>query len=188
MATLKLRVSKAKNVNPKTKKTGIVARVITNGTADYDDIVEDAAENTTFNVDEIRAAAGIFCREAAKRLKQGYIVDLGPIGKLYPSCNSGWFEKEEDLTLDNVKPSLYYKAADEVEAAIRGAKLTWAKSKDVTDENTAPEGGTTIDSGTVTPAPGTGDQGGTGTIDTGDNGGDNGGTTPDPNDPPVQDE
>ena len=106
MAKLKIQVKKVAVVHPTTKERGIRAQVITNGTANYDDIAEDAAEDTTFNVDEIRAAAGIFCRGAAKRLKQGYIVDLGPIGKLYPSCNSGWFEKAEDLKLADVKPGL----------------------------------------------------------------------------------
>ena len=122
MAKLKLKIAKSKRINPSNKKLGFAARVITNGTANYDDIVEDAAEDTTFNQDEIRAAAGIFCRAAAKMLKQGYIVDLGPIGKLYPSCTSGWFEKAEDLKLNAVEPSLYFKAANDVEAAIKSAQ------------------------------------------------------------------
>lgn len=71
-------------------------------------------------------------------LKQGYIVDLGPVGKLYPSCSSGWVEKAEVLQLASVTPSLYYRPADEVAAAIKGATLQWAKE---TDEDE--EGGTT---------------------------------------------
>ena len=168
MAKLKLRVTKARNKNLNTQKWGYIARVQTNGTADYDDIVEDAAEDTTFNVDEIRAAAGIFCRAAAKMLKQGYIVDLGPIGKLYPSCTSTWFEKEEDLRLASVHPSLYFKPADEVDAAIKAAKLVWAKASDEEEEE---EGGTT-------PSPsGGGDNGGGTNTGGGDNngGGDNSG-------------
>lgn len=145
MATLKLKVAKSRRMNPQTKQMGYAARVITNGTADYDDIAEDAAEDTTFNVDEIRAAAGIFCRAAAKRLKQGFIVDLGPIGKLYPSCTSGWVEKEENLLLNSVRTSLYYKAADEVDAAIKSASLVWAKKGEENDETETPEGGTTTD-------------------------------------------
>ena len=121
-------------MNLVTKQMGFAARVKTNGTADYDDIVEDAAEDTTFNMDEIRAAAGIFCRAAAKKLKQGYIVDLGPIGKLYPSCNSSWVAKEEDLKLSDVKPSLYYRPADEVDAAIKSASLIWAKAGEEDNE------------------------------------------------------
>ena len=144
MAKLKLKIAKSNRINPATKKMGYAARVITNGTADYDDIAEDAAEDTPFNVDEIRAASGIFCRAAAKRLKQGYIVDLGPIGKLYPSCTSGWVEKEEDLLLSSVRPSLYYKPADEVEAAIKSASLVWAKKEDEEGEET-PDGGITPD-------------------------------------------
>lgn len=140
MVKLKLKIAKSKRINPATKKMGLAARVITNGTADYDDIAEDAAEDTTFNVDEIRASAGIFCRAAAKMLKQGYIVDLGPLGKLYPSCTSGWYEKEEDMKLSDVKPSVYYKAADDVDAAVKGATLVWAKATDQdAEETTSPE-------------------------------------------------
>ena len=157
MAKLKLKVIKVKNVNLQTKKEGRVARVITNGTADYSQIAEDAAEDTTFNVDEIRAAAGIFCRAAAKMLKQGFIVDLGPLGKIYPSCTSGWFEKAEDLTLESVKPNIYYRPSEDVQSAIRGASLVWAKPGEADDENLAPAAG---DSTTTPDTPGTG--GGTG--------------------------
>ena len=38
MATLKLKVSKVSNVNPKTKKKGFTARVNTNGTANFDEL------------------------------------------------------------------------------------------------------------------------------------------------------
>ena len=145
MAKLKLRVTKIGNVNPTTKAKGYVGRVLTNGTADYDDIIEDGAENTTFNQDEIRAAAGIFCRAAAKMLKQGYIVDLGPIGKLYPSCTSGWVSKSEELSLSSIKPTVYYRPSDDVQAAISGASLVWARGneavEDVETEPTTPEPG-----------------------------------------------
>lgn len=67
---------------------------------------------------------------------------------------------------------------------------------DIDSLTSAADAEETTDPGTVTPDPGTGDQGGTGTIETGDTGGtgdsgDTGGgtTTPDPNDPnPEQDE
>lgn len=159
MAKLKLKVTRAKHLNPVTKSMGYSARVITNGTADYSDIAEDAAEDTTFNVDEIRAAAGIFCRAAAKMLKQGYIVDLGPLGKIYPSCSSGWFEKAEDLTLESVKPNIYYRPSEDVQSAIRGASLVWAKPGEADDENLAPAAG---DSTTTPDTPGTGGTGGDG--------------------------
>lgn len=147
MAQLKLKVKKTGGSNPVTKQKGFVARVLTNGTADFDDIVEDAAEDTTFNQDEIRAAAGIFCRAAAKKLKQGYIVNLGPIGKLYPSCSSGWYEKAEDLKLENVKLGLYYHAGNDVEAAVKAAKLVWAKASDEEEEEENGGGDNTGDNG-----------------------------------------
>ena len=97
-------------------------------------------------------------------LKQGYIVDLGPIGKIYPSCSSGWYEKEEDIKLADVKPQLYFRAGDDVEAAIKAAKLVWAKASDEEEED---------ENGGGTPSGGD-NNGGTGSITPG-GGGDNGG-------------
>lgn len=181
MSTLKLKVSKSGRVNPVTKKKGFAARVLTNGTAEFEDIVKEAGKNTTMHKAELRMAFELCMDSVTEMLKQGYIVDLGPIGKIYPSCSSGWYEKEEDMKLSDVKAQLYYRAGDDVEAAIKSAKLVWAKASDEEEEEdgggtTTPEtpgggsngGGT----GTVTPDPGTGGDNGGG----GDN---NGGSTVD---------
>ena len=162
MSTLKLKVSRVSNVNPKTKQKGFTARVQTNGTADFDDIVKDAGRNTTMHKAELRMAFELCMDSVTEMLKQGYIVDLGPLGKIYPSCSSGWYEKEDDMKLDDVKPQLYYRPGDEVEGAIKAAKLVWAKASDEEEE----EGGTT-------PAPGggTNDGGTNGSGSGGDNGG-----------------
>ena len=127
MGHLKLKVKKAGSKNPVTKQMGFAARVLTNGTAEFDDIVIDAAEDTTFNQDEIRAAAGIFCRSAAKMLKQGYIVDLGPIGKLYPTCSSGWYDKAEEMKLTDVaRASLSELSNDYVNWLLQQDKVPWS--------------------------------------------------------------
>ena len=162
MSTLKLKVSRVSNVNPKTKQKGFTARVQTNGTADFDDIVKDAGRNTTMHKAELRMAFELCMDSVTEMLKQGYIVDLGPLGKIYPSCTSKWYEKEEDMVLADVKPALYYRAGDDVEGAIKAAKLVWAKASDEEEE----EGGTT-------PAPGggTNDGGTNGSGSGGDNGG-----------------
>ena len=164
MTTLKLKVSKSKRINPLTKQMGFAARVLTNGTAYFDDIVKDAGRNTTMHKAELRMAFELCMDSVTEMLKQGYIVDLGPIGKIYPSCSSGWYEKEEDIKLADVKPQLYFRAGEEVEGAIKAAKLVWAKASDEDDEE---EDGTT-------PAPSGGDNnGGGGGTNTG--GGDNNG-------------
>ena len=164
MTTLKLKVSKSKRINPLTKQMGFAARVLTNGTAYFDDIVKDAGRNTTMHKAELRMAFELCMDSVTEMLKQGYIVDLGPIGKIYPSCSSGWYAKEEDMMLADVKPQLYFHAGDEVSGAIKAAKLVWAKASDEDDEE---EGGTT-------PAPsGDDNNGGGGGTNTG--GGDNNG-------------
>ena len=165
MAILKLKVKKAGSKNPITKQLGFTARVLTNGTADFDDIVKDAGRNTTMHKAELRMAFELCMDSVSEMLKQGFIIDLGPLGKIYPSCTSKWYEKEEDMKLEDVKPGLYFRASDEVEGAIKAAKLVWAKASDEEEEE---EGG-------ETPAPsggGSGDNNGGGS---GSGGGDNGG-------------
>lgn len=138
MATLKLKIAKGSRINPATKKMGYAARVLTNGTAEFDDIVTEAGHNTTMHKAELRMAFELCIDSVTKMLKQGYIVDLGVLGKIYPSCTSGWYERAEDMKLSDVKPSLYYKAGDEVSAAVRSASLAWAKAEDAADDD---EGG-----------------------------------------------
>ena len=56
MAKLKLKVAKSGRVNPQTKAKGFAARVITNGTAGYEDIVAEACHNTTLHKAEAKVA------------------------------------------------------------------------------------------------------------------------------------
>lgn len=135
MANLKLKITKSGRMNPKTNEKGFSARVITNGTSDYEDIVGYACRNTTLHKAEAKVAFELCMESVAEQLKQGYIVDLGPVGKLYPSCTSGWVEKVEDLQLSNVTPKLYYRPADDITSAIKGATLQWAKASEATEEN-----------------------------------------------------
>lgn len=143
MAKLKLKVTKSSRVNPQTKAKGFAARVITNGTAGYEDIVAEACRNTTIHKAEAKTAFELCMESVAEMLKQGYIVDLGPVGKLYPSCTSGWVEKAEDLQLSSVTPSLYFRPADDIAAAIKGATLQWAKESEAAEKTDATDGGTT---------------------------------------------
>lgn len=164
MAQLKLKIKKSGSKNPVTKQLGFSARVLTNGTAEFDDIVKDAGRNTTMHKAELRMAFELCMDSVMEMLKQGMIVDLGPIGKIYPSCSSGWYEKEEDIKLADVKPQLYFRAGDDVEAAIKAAKLVWAKASDEEEED---------ENGGGTPSGGD-NNGGTGSITPG-GGGNNGG-------------
>lgn len=127
MPRLNLTVKRAGLSNPQSKRKGYIARVVTNGTADYADIAAEAARNTTFNQYEIQAAGGIFCQAAAALLREGHIVDLGPLGRLYPSCQSAWHAEAAELTLGEIRPTVVYRPSDEIREAIRGAHLQWAR-------------------------------------------------------------
>ena len=147
MPQLKLKVKKSGSINPITKEKGFATRVLTNGTADFSDIVIEASHNTTMHKAELRMAFELCLDSVTEMLKQGFIVDLGPLGKIYPSCSSGWYEKEEDIKLSDVKPTLYFRPGTEVEASIRGAQLVWAKGSDGETEEEGTTDGDTGDSG-----------------------------------------
>ena len=125
-----MKVKKIAFKNPHTKEPGFVARVLTNGTESFDDICEIAGMNTTYAQEEIVACAGLMLKAAARQLKNGKIIDLGPLGKLYPSVSGKWVEKEEELSLNDLTPHCNSRPSDEVSEAIKGATLGWANAKD----------------------------------------------------------
>ena len=136
MAKLTLKVKKIAFKHPQTKKAGFVARVVTNGTESFDDICELAGINTTYAQEEIVACAGLMLKAAARQLKNGKIIDLGPLGKLYPSVSGKWVEKEDDLALSDLTPHCNYRPSQEIAEAIAGASIGWATAKDEGKENT----------------------------------------------------
>lgn len=125
-----LKVRKVKGINPKTKQEGLVARVVTNGKQSFEDICELAGLNTTMNVAELEAAGKLILQAAARELKNGKIVDLGPIGAIYPAVSGKWAEKAEDLQKSDLTLKVNYRPSDEIDAAIKGAKLAWASAED----------------------------------------------------------
>lgn len=76
---------------------------------------------------------------AAELLKQGFIIDLGPVGKVYPSCIGKWVRIAEELKLSDITPSLYFHPADDLASAIKGATLQWVKESagEAEDDNAA---------------------------------------------------
>lgn len=127
---MKLKISKSKSYNPAKKVSGFAATVKSNGTASFAELAEEAGHNTSMNPAEVEACAKLFVQAAVAQIKKGMIVDLGPLGKLQPSCTSGWFEKAEELTMDAVKTHVIYAPSDDIKAAIQGASLSWSKAEE----------------------------------------------------------
>ena len=134
---LKLKIKKAKMVRKidGVKKEGFYGRVITNGTKTWEQIAEEASRNTTVHKAEMKVASELLLDAVTAQLKNGYIVDLGPIGKLYPAVNGKWDENADNLQLADMKPKVNYKAGEEIAAAVKGAQLSWTTEAE-TDENT----------------------------------------------------
>ena len=152
---LKLKIKKTllkRKVEGVTKE-GYYGRVITNGTKSFEDIVKQSTHGSTLDYREAELACKMMIDGIADSIKQGYIVDLGVLGKLYPAVNGKWDENADNLQLADMKPKVNYKAGADIEAAVKGASLSWTTEAE-TDENTVSDDD-----------------------NTGGNGGGNGGTT-----------
>ena len=134
---MKLKIKKAKMVRiiEGLKKKGYYGRVITNGTKSFEEVVKSSTHGSTLDYREAELACKMMIDGIADYIKQGYIVDLGVLGKLYPAVNGKWAEDPDDLKLADMKPKVNYKAGDDIAAAVRGAQLQWTTEEE-TDENT----------------------------------------------------
>lgn len=136
MATLKLKIKKqlfkrkidGANVN------GYIGRVITAGTIAFEDILRESTHGSTLDYREAKLAGEMMLDGIASKIKQGYIVDLGPLGKLYPSVSSSWRQSADDLALTDMRPKVNYKPSDDIAAAVRASVLQWTNEQ-ATDEN-----------------------------------------------------
>ena len=137
MAALKLKIKKTllKRKVDGVQKTGYYGRVITNGTKSFEDIVKQSTHGSTLDYREAELACKMMIDGIADSIKQGYIVDLGVLGKLYPAVNGKWDENADNLQLADMKPKVNYKAGDDIAAAVKGASLSWTTEAE-TDQNT----------------------------------------------------
>ena len=134
---LKLKIKKTllkRKVDGVTKE-GYYGRVITNGTKSFEDIVKSSTHGSTLDYREAKLACEMMIDGIADSIKQGYIVDLGVLGRLYPAVNGNWCENPDNLQLADMKPKVNYKAGDDIAAAVKGASLSWTTEAE-TDENT----------------------------------------------------
>ena len=140
MADLKLKIKKCglvRKINDE-KVKGYYGKVITNGKASFDEIARESAKNTTLHPKEASLAAELLLEGVCEKIKQGIIVDLGPLGVLYPAVNSKWEQDPEDLKLSDMQPKVNYASSNGILAAVKGASLSWAteeeEKKPTTDE------------------------------------------------------
>lgn len=140
MGNLKLNIRKTllkRKVNGVVKE-GYYGRVITAGTRDFDKLAELSSVNTTLHKAEMKVAAELFLDGCAAALKEGYIVDLGPLGKLYPAVSGPWKEDADELQLSEMSGKVNYRPSADIQAVIAGAEKGWT-TKAATDENSETE-------------------------------------------------
>lgn len=134
---LKLKIKKTllkRKVEGVTKE-GYYGRVITNGTKSFEDIVKQSTHGSTLDYREAELACKMMIDGIAENLREGYIVDLGVLGTIYPAVNGKWDENADNLQLADMKPKVNYKPGADIAAAVKGASLSWTTEPE-TDENT----------------------------------------------------
>ena len=120
------------------KVTGYYGKVITNGKKSFDEIARQSAKNTTLHPKEASLAAELLLEGICEEIKQGIIVDLGPLGTLYPAVKSKWEQDPDDLKLADMQPKVNYKPSEGIESAINGASLSWATEKEEAEGTDTP--------------------------------------------------
>ena len=136
------------------KKSGFYGKVIANGKKSFEEILKASCKNTTLDFREAELACKMMIDGIAENLREGYIVDLGVLGKLYPAVNGKWDENADNLQLADMKPKVNYKAGDDIAAAVKGASLSWTTEAEtdqntVTDDDNSQTGGNTGGGGTT---------------------------------------
>ena len=137
---LKLRIKKTllKRKVEGVMQEGYYGRVITNGTKTFEDILKASCHGSTLDYREAELACKMLIDGIADSIKQGYIVDLGVLGKLYPAVSGTWKQDPDELAIADMKPKVNYKAGDDIAGAVRAARLSWTTEEE-TDDNTVPD-------------------------------------------------
>ena len=142
MTVLKLKVKKTKlkRLLNGVKTLGYYGRVLSNGKKTYEQVALESCVNTTVHKAEMKVAAELLLDGIAANLKNGYIVDLGPLGTLYPSVESNWHQDPDECTLAEQKPKVSYRPSADIKSAISGAQVGWT-TEDETEDNSVPAEG-----------------------------------------------
>lgn len=142
---LKLKVKKTKLFQKLNgvKTLGYYGRVISNGKKTYEQVALESCVNTTVHKAEMKVAAELLLDGIAANLKNGYIVDLGPLGTLYPSVESNWHQDPDECTLAEQKPKVSYRPSADIKSAISGAQVGWTTEEETDDNSVPSEGGGT---------------------------------------------
>ena len=145
MTVLKLKVKKTKlkRLLNGVKTLGYYGRVISNGKKTYEQVALESCVNTTVHKAEMKVAAELLLDGIAANLKNGYIVDLGPLGTLYPSVESNWHQDPDECTLAEQKPKVSYRPSADIKSAISGAQVGWTTEEETDDNSVPSEGGGT---------------------------------------------
>ena len=136
---LKIKANKLTRTVDGVKTQGYYGRVITNGTKTFGEIAKESARNTTLHPKEAELAANLLLDAITERIKEGYIIDLGPIGKLYPAVSSKWDTDPENLALADMQPRVNYRPSDDIAGAVRSASLAWATAEDEKEGTETPD-------------------------------------------------
>lgn len=92
---------------------------------EFDDLIDEAAEETTLNPDELRLGVNRFFKKAIDRMFEGHTVHLTKIGRMGVRVHSKGSDREDEVTVagnvTDIKP--YFIFSDEIRARLKKIKL-----------------------------------------------------------------
>lgn len=135
--------------------SGYYGRVITNGTKTVEEILKTSTHGSTLDYREAKLAVDMMIDGISDAIKQGYIVDLGTVGRILPAVNGPWKQDPDDLSLSDMKPKVNYRPSEDIASAVRGASLVWT-TEQATEENSDDDAGDDITDGGSTDDGGSG--------------------------------
>ena len=123
-----------KKIHLKRKVNGVMTngycgRLVSRGVKDFNTLLEDASTRVTIHKEEVALGTALLLESALRALEEGFIVDLGPLGKLSTSVHCKWSTNEDDLNPNDMTVGVVYKPSAKVKESMKALKVKWYNPK-----------------------------------------------------------
>lgn len=121
---IKLKKLKVTNKLEKGLSEGYYFKAIKSGTKTLDDVLRLSCKDSKWDWHDAMEVFELTIESIIEYLKDGYSVDLGPLGRFKATAQGGKMEENpDDLDPKDVKLSINYKISDTLKKAIAEAQI-----------------------------------------------------------------
>ncbi len=97
------KLSPIKDTINEVPKEGLIAKAISRGILDVDELAKEIAKGTSFHESEVIALISVLAEEVESKLHDGYTVRLGELGTFFVSAQSRMVQEETEIRSQSVK-------------------------------------------------------------------------------------